>query len=139
MSSGPFLLFFLFTSETSETFSYNFGSYLHWIILQNDSRQGGWMVYYRHARWHINVQKVLDEESNLGHKLKSVTMGDLGTRYDMYFEDSSSKYIYVHEHCRIPNKVTYLINQYENNGYKLIFHVMGDLNTRHELFFEKEI
>ena len=97
------------------------------------------MIYYRHARFHKKVEKILNEESDAGHKLKSVTMSDMGSRYDMYFEDSSKKYKYIHEHCRFAKKVAKLINDYENNGYKMIFHIMGDLNTRHELFFEKEI
>jgi len=96
------------------------------------------MTYYKHARWHHSVQKILNEESALGHKLKSVVMGDLMTRYDMIFEDSDKKYIYFHEHCRTGGSVTKFINDYENRGYKLVFHVMGDLATRHELFFEKE-
>jgi predicted amidohydrolase YtcJ len=97
------------------------------------------MVYYRHCRFAGKVQKILDEETAMGHKLKSAVMGDLATRYDMMFEDSEIKYTYVHECCRTGGKLTKIVNEYENRGYKLVFHTMGDLATRHELFFEKEV
>lgn len=97
------------------------------------------MIKYRHARIHSKVQKILDEESKKGRKLKSVVMADLMTRYDMYFEESDVKYTYVHEHTRFSKKVVKLIEEYESNGYKLAFHVMGDLATRNELFFEKVV
>ena len=97
------------------------------------------MVYYEHARFKKKVAKILEKHSILNHKLKSVVIGDLATRYDMIFEDSYKKYNYVHKSCRSGKTLTNLINDFEKEGYLLIFHVMGDMLTRHELFFEKEI
>lgn len=97
------------------------------------------MVYYKHARFVFKLKKILDDEAALGHRLKSVVMADLATRYDMIFEDSDKKYSYIHKCCRRGSTLARLINQHESEGYKLVFHVMGDLATRHELFFEKEL
>ena len=97
------------------------------------------MVYYEHARFKKKVAKLLEKHSALNHKLKSVVMGDLATRYDMIFEDSDIKYNYVHKSCRLGKTLTKLINSFEKEGYVLVFHVMGDMLTRHELFFEKKI
>ena len=96
------------------------------------------MIYYRHARFHGKVQKILNEESDKNHRLISVVMGDMMSRYDMIFEDSKTKYLYIHEYCRRGKTVAETINYYTSLGYTLAFHVMGDLATRHELFFEKE-
>lgn len=97
------------------------------------------MLYYEHARLKKKLSRILEKHSALSHKLKSVVMGDLATRYDMIFEDSDKKFHYVHESCRLGRTLVCLINEYENKGYRLVFHVMGDLATRHELFFEKEV
>lgn len=97
------------------------------------------MLYYEHARLKKKVSKILNNHSALSHKLKSVVMGDLATRYDMIFEDSEIQYEYVHKSCRRGRTLIKLLNFFEEKGYVLVFHVMGDMGTRHELFFEKEI
>lgn len=97
------------------------------------------MTYYEHARFQSKLDRILEKHSKLGHRLKSVVMGDMATRYDMIFEDSDKRYQYIHECCRRGSTLAKLINQYESKGYRLAFHIMGDLATRHELFFEKEI
>lgn len=102
-------------------------------------------MIYKHEKCRLSskVAKILDENSSTGWKLSSVAMGDLATRYEMFFEKDENqvkKYSYKHEKCRSSSKVTKLLNAYAENGWKLVFHViMGDLVTRHELFFEKEI
>ena len=96
------------------------------------------MVYYKHARLKSTLDRILEEESNLGHHLKSAVMADMLTRYDLVFEDSEKHYQYHHECCRRSSTLVKLINQREAEGYKLVFHIMSDLATRHELFFEKE-
>lgn len=97
------------------------------------------MTYYEHARFQSKLDRILEKHSKLGHRLKSVVMGDMTTRYDMIFEDSNKRYQYIHECCRRGSKLAKLINQYESKGYRLAFHIMGNLATNHELFFEKEI
>ena len=97
------------------------------------------MTYYEHTRFNRKVTKILEKHTALNHRLKSVVMGDLATRYDMLFEDSDKQYHYIHKSCRSGKTLSKLINDFENEGYSLVFHVMGDLLTRHELFFEKEM
>ena len=97
------------------------------------------MTYYEHARLVSKLHKILAEHSALGHKLKSAVMGDLMTRYDLIFEDSDTRFEYVHECCRTAKTLTSVIEKYEEQGYKLVFHLSGDLATRHELFFEKPV
>ena len=79
------------------------------------------MLYYEHARLKKKLSRILEKHSALSHKLKSVVMGDLATRYDMIFEDSDKKFHYVHESCRLGRTLVRLINEYENKGYRLVF------------------
>lgn len=97
------------------------------------------MIYYEHARLQRKVDKILEKHSALRHHLKTVLMADLGSRYDMFFEDSNKHYLYIHISLRRPKRVPEFITYYENKGFKLIFHLLGDLTLRHELFFEKEV
>jgi hypothetical protein len=97
------------------------------------------MTYYEHARTKKKVSQILEKHTNLNHKLKSIVMADLATRYDMVFEDSDIKFQYVHKSCRLGKNAAKLINEFESEGYSLVFHIMGDLFTRHELFFEKKM
>ena len=95
------------------------------------------LLYYEHARLQGKLDRILEKHSLLGHRLKSVVMADMATRYDMIFEDSDKYYLYAHIACRRAKTLIKTINDYESNGYKLVFHVMGDLATRRELFFER--
>ena len=97
------------------------------------------MVYFEHARLQKKLNKILEEHSNLGHRLKSVLITDLFTRYDLIFEDSDKKYSYIHKSFHLTKKIAPAINECEKEGYKLVFHLAGDFTTSHELFFEKEI
>ena len=94
------------------------------------------MLYYEHARFQGKLDEILEKHSLLGHRLKFVVMGDMGTRYDMIFEDSDKYYSYAHIACRRATTLVKMINDYESNGYKLVFYFMSDLATRYELFFE---
>ena len=97
------------------------------------------MIYYEHSRSGKKLTKILEKHQNLGHKLKSVVVSDFFTRCDLYFEDSETKYAYIHKCCHSAKKVATTIETYEKEGYKLVFHLVGGFTTTHELFFEKEI
>lgn len=99
-------------------------------------------IEYRHESCRLvkKLRKMLEEYAASGWKLKSVTMGDMMTRYELVFEKCASgtqEYIYAHECCRRKKKLNRLLADYAASGWELAFQIMSDMGTRYDAIFVK--
>lgn len=97
---------------------------------------------HEHCRLVKKLQKLLNDYSADGYILKSITMGDLMTRYELLFEkDCAHAYNVVYEHrcCRRSKKLNMIIDEYIQNGWKLAFQFMSDMGSRYDVIFIKDV
>lgn len=97
---------------------------------------------YQHESCRLvkKLRNLLEAYAASGWKLKSVTMGDMMTRYELVFERCESgtqEYIYAHACCRRKKKLNKILAEYAQDGWELAFQIMSDMGTRYDAIFVK--
>ncbi len=96
---------------------------------------------HEHCRLVKKLIKLLNAYSADGYILKSVSMGDLMTRYELLFEkdlDAPANVTYEHKCCRRSKKLNSILEEYSRNGWKAAFQFMSDMGSRYDVIFVKD-